>query len=88
MVLMRTIVRPSRVSSDPTRGREVRQRGLVAELAAQLLAGGLELPAHAAHAAGPGIAAQRVDHGAAHAPLGEGLELDARGSRRSGAPRR
>jgi hypothetical protein len=34
------------------------------------------LASHPAHAARPGIAAQRVDHRPAHATLGEGLELD------------
>ena len=56
---------------------EIGERRLGAELAAQLLARGLELAALAAHAARPGVAAQRVDHRAAHAALGEGLELDA-----------
>ena len=58
-------------------GGQVGQRRLAAELAAQLLAGGLELTALTAHAARPGILAQRVDHRAADAALGEGLELDA-----------
>src|SRR5881392_4131597 len=61
IVLMRTIVRLRRFS---------------AELAAQGLAGGVELAALAAHAARPRVAAKRIDHGAAHPPLGEGLELD------------
>jgi len=56
---------------------EVGQRRLVAERQAQLLAGGLELTAHAAHTTRPGVLAERVDHRAAHATLGEGLELDA-----------
>ena len=60
-------------------GGQVGQRRLVAERGAQLLAGGLELAADAAHAARPGVLAQRVDHRAAHAALGEGLELDAAG---------
>ena len=77
MVVMRTMVRPSRASSEPTRCGQVGERRLGAELAAQLLAGGLELAALAAHAARPGVAAQRVDHRAADAALGEGLELDA-----------
>ena len=56
---------------------QVGQRRLGAELAAQLLARGLELAADAADAARPGVAAERVDHRAAHPALGERLELDA-----------
>ena len=56
---------------------EIGQRRLGAQLAAQLFARGLELAADAADAARPRVAAQRVDHRAAHAPLGKGLELDA-----------
>ena len=77
MVLMRTMVRLRRFSSEPTRGGQVGHRRLVPELAAQLLARGLELAALAADAARPGVLAQRVDHRAADAPFGEGLELDA-----------
>ena len=77
MALMRTMVRPRRFSSEPDLGGEVGQRRLAAQLAAQLLARGLELAALAANAARPGVLAQRVDHRAADAPLGEGLELDA-----------
>ena len=55
---------------------KLRKRRLAAELAAQLLARRLELAALAAHATRPGVLAQRVDHGAADAPLGKGLELD------------
>ncbi len=58
-------------------GREIRQRRLVAQLAAKLLAGGFELAALAAHAARPGVLAKRVDHRAPHPPLGKGFELDA-----------
>jgi len=58
-------------------GREVGERGLAAGADAQRLAGGLELPADATHAAGPGVAAQGVDHGAADPALGKGLEADA-----------
>src|SRR5262249_56591377 len=54
-----------------------RRRG--AELAAKFCARRLELAALAADAARPRIAAQRVDHRAAHAPLGEGFELDPAG---------
>ena len=57
-------------------GGEVGQRRLVAQLAAQRLAGGVELAALAAHAARPGVAAQRVDHRPADAPFGERLEFD------------
>ena len=77
MVLMRTMVRPRRASSEPTRFGEIGERRLGAELAAQLLARRLELAALAAHAARPGVAPERVDHRAADAALGEGLELDA-----------
>ena len=49
----------------------------MAERDAQLLARRLELATHAADAARPGVLAQRVDHGAADTPFGEGLELDA-----------
>jgi len=56
---------------------EIGERRLVSERRAQLLARGFELATHAAHAARPGILAERVDHRAADAPLGEGLELDA-----------
>jgi len=48
----------------------------VPELGAQLLASRLELATHAAHAAGPGILAQRIDHRPADATLGKRLELD------------
>ncbi len=56
---------------------QIRQRRLVAQLAAKRLARGLELASDAADAAGPGVAAKRVDHRAPNAPLGKGLELDA-----------
>ena len=58
-------------------GGQIRHRRLVPQLAAQRLAGGIELAALAANAARPRIPAQRVDHRAADAPLGECLELDA-----------
>jgi len=58
-------------------GRKVRHRRLVAQFAAEGLAGGLELAALAAHAARPRLAPERVDHRAADAPLRECLELDA-----------
>ena len=74
---MRTMVRPRRASSVPDAGGQVGQRRLGAGLAAQGLAGRLELAALAADAARPGVLAQRVDHGAPDAALGEGLELDA-----------
>ncbi len=77
MALMRTMVRPRRFSSEPTLAARSASDGSQPELAAQLLAGGLELTALAADAARPGILAQRVDHGAADPALGEGLELDA-----------
>ena len=56
---------------------EVGQRRLGAGLAAERFAGRLELATLAADAARPGVLAQRVDHRAADATLGEGLELDA-----------
>ena len=77
MVLMRTIVLPRRFSSEPISRGQVGERRLVAERDAQLLARGFELAPDAAHAARPGVLAQRVDHRAADAALGEGLELDA-----------
>ena len=42
----------------------------------EALARRLELTTDTAHAAGPRILAQRIDHRAANASLGEGLELD------------
>ena len=77
MVLMRTIVRLRRFSSEPTRAARSAMRRLVAQLAAQRFARRVELAPLAADAARPGIAPQRVDHRAAHAPFGERLELDA-----------
>ena len=56
---------------------EVGERRLGAKFAAQLFARRFEFAAHTAHAARPRVAAQRVDHRAAHAALGERLELDA-----------
>ena len=47
------------------------------KLATQRFARRVELAPLAANAARPGVASQRVDHRAAHAPFGEGLELDA-----------
>ena len=77
IVLIRTIVRaePGFVGSHPR--SEIREGRLRAELLAKLLARRLELAALAANPARPGVPPQRVDHRAAHAPLGEGLELDA-----------
>ena len=77
MVLMRTIVRPRRFSSEPTFAARSASDGSQPELAAQLLARGFQLAALTADAARPGVLAQRVDHRAADAPLGERLELDA-----------
>ncbi|OFW01406.1 MAG: hypothetical protein A3I61_18240 [Acidobacteria bacterium RIFCSPLOWO2_02_FULL_68_18] len=65
------------VGPDP--GREIRQRRLASQLTPELLARRLELAPLPAHPARPGILAQRVDHGPAHAPLGKRLELDAPG---------
>ena len=77
IALIRTIVRPRRFSSEPILCGQIGQRRLVAQLAAQLLARGLELAPLTAHAARPGVLAERVDHRAANPPLGERLELDA-----------
>ena len=77
MVLMRTIVRLRRFSSEPDARGEIGHRRLVSQLAAQRFARRVELATLTADAARPRVAAQRVDHRAAHAPLGEGLELDA-----------
>ena len=73
---MRTIVRDSRDFIRSHARGEIRHGRLGAELLAQLLARRLELAALAANAARPGVLAQGVDHRAADAPLGEGLELD------------
>src|SRR6185437_9792689 len=56
--------------------REIRKRRLAAQLLAERLARRLELAPLAPHAARPCIATQGIDHRAAHAPLGERLELD------------
>ena len=58
-------------------GGEIGHRRFVSQLAAQRFARGIQLAALTAHAARPRVLAQRVDHRAADAPLGEGLELDA-----------
>jgi len=58
-------------------GGQVRDRGLASELAAQFLAGGLELAPLPAHAARPRVLAQRVDHRAADTAFREGFKLDA-----------
>ena len=52
-------------------------RRLVAKLAPQRFARRVQLAPLAADAARPGVAPERVDHGAAHPPLGKGFELDA-----------
>ncbi len=49
----------------------------MSQLAAQRFARCVELPALTPNAARPGVFAERVNHGAAHAPFGERLELDA-----------
>jgi hypothetical protein len=58
-------------------GGEVGERRLCAQLASELFARGFELASLAAHAARPGVATECVDHRAAHAAFGKGLELDA-----------
>ena len=69
------LAEPLLIRSD--RLREIGQRGLVSERGTQLLARRFELASHAPHAARPRVLAQRIDHRAADAPLGEGFELDA-----------
>ena len=66
---------PLLVGADP-RGK-VGHRWLVTQLASERFTRGVELPALATHAAGPRVFAERIDHRAAHAALGERLELDA-----------
>src|SRR3954466_1592284 len=58
-------------------GGEVRQRRLATVFAAKLFARRFDLAPLAANAARPRILAERIDHGATHAPLRECLELDA-----------
>jgi len=59
--------------------RQVGKGRFVAELAAELLARGLQLAALTADAARPGILTQRVDHRSADSALREGLEFDTPG---------
>ena len=75
-MLMRTIVRSRRDSSDADAPRQVCERRLAAQFAPQRFARGFELATHAAHAARPRIAAQRVDHRAPNPTLRERLEFD------------
>jgi len=56
---------------------EVGQRGFVSEALAERDTRGFDFAPDTADASGPGILAQRVDHGATDAALGKGLELDA-----------
>jgi hypothetical protein len=49
----------------------------VSKLDAELLAGGLELAAHAADTARPGVFPERVDHRSSNAAFRKGFELDA-----------
>src|SRR4051794_30059223 len=49
----------------------------MSQFAAQRLSGGIQLATLATYPARPRILAERVDHGAANATLGKGLELDA-----------
>jgi len=56
---------------------EVGERRLASQLATQLLARRLELAALTAHAARPGVLAERVDHRPPDAAFRECLELDA-----------
>src|SRR5262249_19579798 len=57
-------------------GRQVRHRRFMSKLAAERFARRVELAPLAAHATRPGVLAERVDHRAADAALGERLELD------------
>jgi len=57
--------------------RKVGERRLVTKRGAQFFARRFELASHPANTSRPRILAQRVDHRAADASLGEGLELDA-----------
>jgi hypothetical protein len=76
IVLMRTIVRLRRfVGADA--GGQFRHRRFVSQFATQRFARRIELAPLSSDAARPRIAAQRVDHRAAHASFGEGFELDA-----------
>ena len=74
---MRTMVRPRRCSSVPTRAARSASDGSAPSSRRSCFARGFEFAALAAHAARPGFTAQRVDHRAADAPFGERLELDA-----------
>src|SRR5215203_3299147 len=57
--------------------RQISQRWLVTELAAECFARGFKLASDTTHASRPRVAPKRVDHGAADAPLGKCFELDA-----------
>ncbi len=77
IVLMRTMVRLRRFSSDPTRAARSAIDGCLSQLASQRFARRIQFAALTADAARPRVFSQRVDHRAAHAPFGERLELDA-----------
>ena len=77
MVLMRTMVRLRRFSSEPTLAARSASDGSQPSSRRSCFARGLELTTLAANATRPGVLAERVDHGAANPPLGKGLELDA-----------
>ena len=74
---MRTIVRPSRFSSEPTFAARSASDGSHPSSRRSVFTRRLELAALAPHAARPGVLAQRVNHRAADAPFGKRLELDA-----------
>ena len=76
IALMRTIVRPSRFSSEPIFVARSASDGLTPELATELFPRGLEFAALAPDAARPRVFAQRVDHGTADAAFSKGFELD------------
>ena len=80
MVVMRTIVRPSRASSEPMRAARSASDGSGTELAPQLLARGFELTPLAAHSTRPRVATQGVDHRATDAALGNVSNLMPRSS--------
>ena len=58
-------------------GGQVGQGRLATGAGAERLTRGLEFAPDAADATRPGVAPERVDHGAANAAFGEGLEADA-----------
>jgi hypothetical protein len=80
IVWIRTMVRPSRFSSEPILAARSAREGSQPCSRRKLLARRLNLAALPADAARPGVLAEGVDHGASNAPFGERLELDAASS--------